>query len=66
MLVSAAIRLNSQSAMRNMQHRVKPSNLGLHGPKSGLEIGPSSSRGVRSALFLAQSPTPPTKWVIEG
>eukprot|EP00969_Alexandrium_andersonii_P050231 2204425-Alexandrium_andersonii.AAC.1 len=47
--VSAAIRLNLQSAMRDMHHSVNCSDLELRGPKSGLEIGPRSSRRIRSA-----------------
>eukprot|EP00969_Alexandrium_andersonii_P055829 2460590-Alexandrium_andersonii.AAC.1 len=35
-----------------MQKRCGRSDLELRGPKSGLEIGPRSSRGVRSALEL--------------
>eukprot|EP00969_Alexandrium_andersonii_P241681 10672875-Alexandrium_andersonii.AAC.1 len=66
MLISAAIRLNPQSAMRNMQNRFTRSNLELRGPKSGLKIGPRSSRGVRSAPFLAQISNLLTKAGLEG
>eukprot|EP00969_Alexandrium_andersonii_P088554 3905886-Alexandrium_andersonii.AAC.1 len=40
MPVSAAIRLNPQSAMRKLQHRFRRSNLELRGPKTCLRIGP--------------------------
>eukprot|EP00975_Prorocentrum_lima_P060209 12627576-Prorocentrum_lima.AAC.1 len=49
MLVSAVLRPNPQSAMRNMQHRFRRSNLELRGPKRGLKISPRSFRGVHSA-----------------
>eukprot|EP00969_Alexandrium_andersonii_P250751 11082547-Alexandrium_andersonii.AAC.1 len=54
--VSAAICLNPQSAMRKQQNRFRRSNLEVRGPRNGLKIGPPSSRGVRSAPFLAQIP----------
>eukprot|EP00969_Alexandrium_andersonii_P208430 9205724-Alexandrium_andersonii.AAC.1 len=43
MLVSAAICLNPQSAMRNMQTRFRRSNLELRGARSDLEFDPRSS-----------------------
>eukprot|EP00969_Alexandrium_andersonii_P081747 3603677-Alexandrium_andersonii.AAC.1 len=43
MLVSAAIRLDPQSAMHNMQHRCTRSNLELRVPKNGLTTSPRSS-----------------------
>eukprot|EP00969_Alexandrium_andersonii_P005876 255083-Alexandrium_andersonii.AAC.1 len=64
--VRAVVHLNPQSAMRKPQHRLTRSNVELRGPKSGLKLGPRSSRGVRSAPFPAQIPKPPTKWVLEG
>eukprot|EP00969_Alexandrium_andersonii_P301131 13312393-Alexandrium_andersonii.AAC.1 len=61
------MRDNPQSAMRKMQQCFTHSNhLELHGPGNGLKFRPRSSRGVRSVLFLAQVPNPPTTWVIEG
>eukprot|EP00969_Alexandrium_andersonii_P054440 2396356-Alexandrium_andersonii.AAC.1 len=66
MLVGTAIRLNPQSAFWNTQNRNTRSNLELRGPRSGLEMGPRSSRGVRSAQLFADIPNLPTKWVIEG
>eukprot|EP00969_Alexandrium_andersonii_P290432 12836885-Alexandrium_andersonii.AAC.1 len=54
--VSAAIRLNLQSALRKTQNRLGRSNLELRGPRSGLNIGPRSFRGVRSAPLFAQTP----------
>eukprot|EP00969_Alexandrium_andersonii_P200924 8876257-Alexandrium_andersonii.AAC.1 len=58
MPVSAAIRLNPQSAMRRMHNRLRRSELELHGPRKGLEIGPRSSRGVHVArCFRADSET---------
>eukprot|EP00969_Alexandrium_andersonii_P308927 13652968-Alexandrium_andersonii.AAC.1 len=66
MLVGAPIRLNPQSAMRNMQIRFTRSNLELRGHRNGLEIGPRSSRWLHSAPLVAQVPNPPTKWAIEG
>eukprot|EP00969_Alexandrium_andersonii_P149151 6595491-Alexandrium_andersonii.AAC.1 len=42
-------RLNPQSAMRNMQSHFTHSNLEPCGPRNGLQTGPRSSRGVRSA-----------------
>eukprot|EP00969_Alexandrium_andersonii_P011506 500939-Alexandrium_andersonii.AAC.1 len=49
-----------------MQNRFRRSNLELRGPKTAIEICPRSSRGVRSAQFLAQTPNPPTKADLEG
>eukprot|EP00969_Alexandrium_andersonii_P016024 701306-Alexandrium_andersonii.AAC.1 len=49
MLVRAAIRLNPQSAMRKLRHRLRCSNLEPRGPKDGREIGPPRSRRVPSA-----------------
>eukprot|EP00969_Alexandrium_andersonii_P174463 7713710-Alexandrium_andersonii.AAC.1 len=66
MLARAAIRLNPQSAMRKMKNRFRRSELELRGPRNDLRIGPRSSRGVRSAAFLAQIPHLPTKRAIEG
>eukprot|EP00969_Alexandrium_andersonii_P144709 6399176-Alexandrium_andersonii.AAC.1 len=43
--VRAPISLNPQSAMRNTQNRFTLSSPELRGPKSGLEMGPRSSRG---------------------
>eukprot|EP00969_Alexandrium_andersonii_P211630 9347072-Alexandrium_andersonii.AAC.1 len=56
MLANAAIHLNPQSAMRNMQHLFRRSNLELRGPRKDRNICPRSSRGVRSAPFPAQNP----------
>eukprot|EP00969_Alexandrium_andersonii_P054869 2418032-Alexandrium_andersonii.AAC.1 len=42
--VRAAIHLNPQSAMRNVQNRFKRSKLELRGPSSRLKTGPRSSR----------------------
>eukprot|EP00969_Alexandrium_andersonii_P153990 6808182-Alexandrium_andersonii.AAC.1 len=39
------IRLNPQSAVRDMNDRFRRSNMELRGPRNGLEIGPRSSRG---------------------
>eukprot|EP00969_Alexandrium_andersonii_P245098 10831625-Alexandrium_andersonii.AAC.1 len=55
-----------QSAMRNMHHRSKRSNLALHGPRVGLKFSTWSSRGVRSAALLALIPNLPTKAGLEG
>eukprot|EP00969_Alexandrium_andersonii_P089211 3937965-Alexandrium_andersonii.AAC.1 len=52
--------------MRTTQNPFTRSNLELHGHRSGLKIGPRSSRGVCSAPLLAQIPNPPTKRVLEG
>eukprot|EP00969_Alexandrium_andersonii_P192062 8483830-Alexandrium_andersonii.AAC.1 len=41
--VSAAIRLNPQSAMRKAQHRFKRSNLELRGPRNDLKTGARNS-----------------------
>eukprot|EP00969_Alexandrium_andersonii_P101866 4495995-Alexandrium_andersonii.AAC.1 len=38
----------------------------LRGPNKGLEIGPPSSRGVRSAPLFAQIPNLPTKAGLKG
>eukprot|EP00969_Alexandrium_andersonii_P252134 11144102-Alexandrium_andersonii.AAC.1 len=40
--VCAAIRLNPQSALWEMQNRFRRSNLELRGPRSGLKIVPGS------------------------
>eukprot|EP00969_Alexandrium_andersonii_P154504 6829516-Alexandrium_andersonii.AAC.1 len=66
MLVSAAVRPNPQSAKRKIQNRFRRSNLEVRGPRNDSEIGPRSSRGVRSAPFSAQIPNPPTKAELEG
>eukprot|EP00969_Alexandrium_andersonii_P018319 801407-Alexandrium_andersonii.AAC.1 len=66
MPVSAAIRLNPQSAVRNMQHRLRRSELELRRPRTDLSVGPRSSRGVRSAPLPVQIPNPPTKVGVEG
>eukprot|EP00969_Alexandrium_andersonii_P216184 9548652-Alexandrium_andersonii.AAC.1 len=58
---NATIRFDPQSAMRRMQNRFKRANLELRGPKSGLEIGPRSSRRGRSAPCFAQIQNPPTR-----
>eukprot|EP00969_Alexandrium_andersonii_P223696 9880060-Alexandrium_andersonii.AAC.1 len=55
MFVSAAIRPNLQPALRKQQNRSRCSELELRGPKSGLNMCTRSSRGVRSALCLAQN-----------
>eukprot|EP00969_Alexandrium_andersonii_P256455 11337010-Alexandrium_andersonii.AAC.1 len=52
--------------MRNMQNRLRRSDPELRGPRNGLNIGPPSSRGVRSVALFAHSPNPPTELVIEG
>eukprot|EP00969_Alexandrium_andersonii_P369277 15474770-Alexandrium_andersonii.AAC.1 len=57
---SAAIRLNPQSAMRNMQTRFMRSKPELRGPQGGLKLVPPNSRGVRSAPLFAQIPNLPT------
>eukprot|EP00969_Alexandrium_andersonii_P362244 15459266-Alexandrium_andersonii.AAC.1 len=46
---TAAIRLNPQSAVRELQHRLRRSNLEPRGPGNDLESGLRSSRGVDSA-----------------
>eukprot|EP00969_Alexandrium_andersonii_P220465 9737953-Alexandrium_andersonii.AAC.1 len=61
MLVSAATRLYPQSAIHRRQHRFRRSSLDLRGPRNGLEMGPRSSRGVRSVPLLAQIPNLPAK-----
>eukprot|EP00969_Alexandrium_andersonii_P147785 6534063-Alexandrium_andersonii.AAC.1 len=66
MLVSAAIRPNPQSAKRKLQNRFRRSKFELRGPRNDLEIGPRSSRWVRSAQLFAQIPNPPTKAGLEG
>eukprot|EP00969_Alexandrium_andersonii_P284827 12591220-Alexandrium_andersonii.AAC.1 len=45
MLVSAAIRLNPQSAMRTMNNRSKRSNLDLRGPRSASTFTPEALEG---------------------
>eukprot|EP00969_Alexandrium_andersonii_P228824 10106354-Alexandrium_andersonii.AAC.1 len=45
MLVSAAIRPNPQSAVPNMQHRFRRSNLELRGPKSASKLVPEAPEG---------------------
>eukprot|EP00969_Alexandrium_andersonii_P009439 412485-Alexandrium_andersonii.AAC.1 len=49
-----------------MQKRSRHSNLELRGPKSGLTIGPQSSRGVPSAPLFAQIPNLTTTRGTEG
>eukprot|EP00969_Alexandrium_andersonii_P242926 10731568-Alexandrium_andersonii.AAC.1 len=51
-----------QSAIRSseMQNRFRRSCLELRGPRSGLKLGPRSSRGMRFAPILAQIPNLPT------
>eukprot|EP00969_Alexandrium_andersonii_P167510 7405012-Alexandrium_andersonii.AAC.1 len=66
MLASAATRVNPQSTLPKTQNRFKRSNLELRRPKNGLNIGPRSSRGARSAPFSAQIPNLPTKAGLEG
>eukprot|EP00969_Alexandrium_andersonii_P121203 5358495-Alexandrium_andersonii.AAC.1 len=61
-----AIRLNAQSAMRNMQNSFRRSELGLGGPKNGLEIGPRKLPGVHSAKLSAQIPNLLTSEGLEG
>eukprot|EP00969_Alexandrium_andersonii_P181722 8030592-Alexandrium_andersonii.AAC.1 len=56
--VSAAIRLNPQSVLTNMHNRFRRSDLELRGPRSVLEVGPRSSRQMRSAMFSSQVPNP--------
>eukprot|EP00969_Alexandrium_andersonii_P326466 14425104-Alexandrium_andersonii.AAC.1 len=64
--VSAAVRLNPRSAMRTAQHCFKRSELEPRGPRNGLQIGPRSSRGARSALLCAQTPKLQTRARKEG
>eukprot|EP00969_Alexandrium_andersonii_P207513 9167514-Alexandrium_andersonii.AAC.1 len=64
--ISAAIRLNPQSAMHSVQNRFRHSNLELRGPRKDINIGPRSSRRVRSAPFFVEIPNPPTKAGLEG
>eukprot|EP00969_Alexandrium_andersonii_P236687 10448945-Alexandrium_andersonii.AAC.1 len=45
MLASAPIRLNPQSAMHKMQHRLRRSNLELRGPKGGFKLVPKAPEG---------------------
>eukprot|EP00969_Alexandrium_andersonii_P328612 14520459-Alexandrium_andersonii.AAC.1 len=52
--------------MRKTRNRVRRSELELRGPKGGLKIGPRSSRRVRSAPVLAQTPNLPMKEGREG
>eukprot|EP00969_Alexandrium_andersonii_P093817 4144793-Alexandrium_andersonii.AAC.1 len=66
MPVNAAIRLNPQSAVRNVQNRFRRSELEPRAPRNDLKIDPRSSRGVHSAQRFAQNPTPPTKAGIQG
>eukprot|EP00969_Alexandrium_andersonii_P088658 3911973-Alexandrium_andersonii.AAC.1 len=54
----AAIRLTPQSSTWNMQNHLRRSELELRGPRNGLEIGPRSSLGVRSARSFTQIPNP--------
>eukprot|EP00969_Alexandrium_andersonii_P336148 14858095-Alexandrium_andersonii.AAC.1 len=63
---SVAIRLNAQSTLRNVQHRLRPPELELRRPRNGLEIGLRSSRGVRSAPLFAQILDLPTNTGLEG
>eukprot|EP00969_Alexandrium_andersonii_P068386 3016629-Alexandrium_andersonii.AAC.1 len=42
---SAAIRPNPQSALQNMQHRFRRSNLELRWPKNDRNIGPQAPEG---------------------
>eukprot|EP00969_Alexandrium_andersonii_P203279 8982664-Alexandrium_andersonii.AAC.1 len=63
--ISAAIRLNPQSALRKMQHRFKRSNLELRGPENARKIGNRNSQGVRSVPFFAEIPNLPTKAGLE-
>eukprot|EP00969_Alexandrium_andersonii_P210758 9308875-Alexandrium_andersonii.AAC.1 len=55
-----------QSAMPNMQHRFRRSNLELRGPRNGLQIGPRSPPGEHAAPFFAEAPNLTTKAWIEG
>eukprot|EP00969_Alexandrium_andersonii_P141874 6272601-Alexandrium_andersonii.AAC.1 len=66
MPVSAAIRLNPQSAMRKTQNHFRRSNLELRGPRNGLEISPRSSQRGRSAPFSVQIPNLLTRAGLEG
>eukprot|EP00969_Alexandrium_andersonii_P180445 7975542-Alexandrium_andersonii.AAC.1 len=65
MLISAAILVNPQSALRKTHKCLRRSELELRGPTHGHEIGPRRSRTGRSAPFLALSPNLPTKTRIE-
>eukprot|EP00969_Alexandrium_andersonii_P145109 6416579-Alexandrium_andersonii.AAC.1 len=49
-----------------MQDCFRLSELGLRGPRSGLESGPRTSGGVPSAPCFAETPSLPTKTGIEG
>eukprot|EP00969_Alexandrium_andersonii_P040656 1781688-Alexandrium_andersonii.AAC.1 len=66
MPVSAAVRLSLQSAVHKLQTRFRRSKPELHGPGSGLRIGPWSSRGVKSTPLVAHLPDPSTETGIEG
>eukprot|EP00969_Alexandrium_andersonii_P127178 5621067-Alexandrium_andersonii.AAC.1 len=59
-------RLNSKSAMRNMQNRFGRSELELRRPKNGLKNGPRSSQVVNSVQPSAQIPNLPTTTGLEG
>eukprot|EP00969_Alexandrium_andersonii_P350383 15433128-Alexandrium_andersonii.AAC.1 len=58
--LSAAIRLNPQSAMRKVQRHFRRSELELRGPRDGLKFGPRNSRWVHPARLFAQIPNPLT------
>eukprot|EP00969_Alexandrium_andersonii_P017275 755211-Alexandrium_andersonii.AAC.1 len=52
--------------MRILQNRFRRSEPELHGPESGIEVGPRTSPGLRSAPLLVQIPNSPTSTGIEG
>eukprot|EP00969_Alexandrium_andersonii_P053917 2372504-Alexandrium_andersonii.AAC.1 len=70
MPISAATRLNPQSAMREITKHKNTSrdirSLSHVGPAKNLKTGPRSSRRVRSAPLFAQIPNLPTKAGLEG
>eukprot|EP00969_Alexandrium_andersonii_P191080 8440633-Alexandrium_andersonii.AAC.1 len=66
MFANTAIRLQLQSALQNMQHRFRHSELELRGPRNGLKISPRSSRRVRSAPRFVQFPNSRTQAGVEG
>eukprot|EP00969_Alexandrium_andersonii_P291005 12863759-Alexandrium_andersonii.AAC.1 len=45
MLISAAIHLNPQSAMRQMRNRFRRSNLEQHGPKNDSNLATHAAEG---------------------
>eukprot|EP00969_Alexandrium_andersonii_P133149 5888063-Alexandrium_andersonii.AAC.1 len=66
MLVSAAIRLNPQSAMRKTQHRLRRSSLELRGPRNGLKLASEAPEGCVLHRFSRRIRIRPRKRASRG